>query len=227
MKSRTVILFVVAVSVTAMAALATMPVDDLRDRLGTLLPLVALSVTAGAFRVRLPSLRLEMAPIHPCILVGLAALGPTAAALIGLAGVVGGLFGRAPAAIRFVFNLGNVALSTAAASWVFLALGGRPTHSLEALMLPLSAATAAYFVVNTGLVAGAVALEKRQALFSTWKRSFLWSAWTYPAGLSLAVAVVALLDVSVPWALALAVPPGWLLVLFYRAHGAKHGLERA
>ena len=83
-----------------------------------LLFLVGLGAVASARPVRFPGLRIEMIPALPVILIALGALGPMAAALIGLAGVVasGGGRGRLPVPIRFVFNLGAVTLSTAAAA---------------------------------------------------------------------------------------------------------------
>ena len=122
--------------------------------------------------------------------------------------------------MRFVFNLGAVCLSTTAASGVFLAVGGRPGQDLLSVMAPLAAAAAAYFVANTSLVAVAIALEKRQGFFSIWRRSFLWTTVSYFTGFTVAVAMLALFNDIGPWAYLLAVPPCWLMVMFYRAHAA-------
>ena len=223
MKSRALIGFVVAVDLAALAVLAALPPAGLGDRPGTLLLLIGLAGLAGVRPVRLPGLRHEITATHPFIFLALAALGPMPAALVAVAGVVGAAVGRkgpGPATIRFVFNLGAVCLSSVAASGAFLALGGRPDQTLVSLMLPLAAATVAYFVANTGLAAAAIALEKRQAFFSTWQVCFGWTAVSYFAGLALAAAMFAVLEVLVPWVLVLGLTSCWLLVLFYRAHAA-------
>ena len=43
-----------------------------------------------------------------------------------------------------------------------------------------------YFLINTALVAGAIALSSRQPIARTWHRNFLWSAPSYLAGAALA-----------------------------------------
>jgi hypothetical protein len=215
--------FVLAVVVAASLALAALPGTNVLERAGLLSLLVGLGAAAGARPVRFPGLRIEMAPTHPVILVGLGALGPMAAALIGLAGVVGAAVGRGhlPVSIRFVFNLGAVTLSTAAAAGAFFLAGGRPEQDLASMILPLGAATAAYFVANTGLLSAAIALEKRQTLLFTWRTSFFWSAASYVCGLSLAVAVLAAIDNSAVWILVFGLPMCWMLKASYRSHAAN------
>ena len=61
-----------------------------------------------------------------------------------------------------------------------------------------------YFFLNTGLVAGAVALSTHQPVAQVWHRNFLWSAPSYLAGAALAVAA------TVSWERGLFV---WLVLL--------------
>ena len=219
--------FVLAVDIAALVVLAMLPTAGLRDRPGMLVVLIALTAVAGARPVRIPASKIEMTPTHPFIFVALAALGPMPAVLAGLAGVAGAAVGggRRPAAIRAAFNLGAVALSSAAASGAFLALRGDAVGDLGALMLPLAAAAVAFFIANTGLVTAAIAIEKRQGYFMTWKNTFSWTPWSYVTGLTLAVAMLAVLDASIAWGFLLVILPCWMLVLFYRSHAAKHSLR--
>jgi hypothetical protein len=229
MKERTQLNFrgptglVLAVDVAAVAALITLPAAGMWDPPGTILLLLALAAASGFYPVRLPFLKLEMTATHPFILVALAALGPVAAALVGLAGIIGGAIGRgrSTAAFRLAFNLGAVTLCVAASSWAFLAAGGHPGQTLSALFFPLSVATVTYFFANTGLVAAAIALEKRQSYFATWAQTFLWTPLSYLMGLTLAILMLAVLKVSVMWAVVLVIPACLLLVLFYRARAAR------
>ena len=114
-----------------------------------------------------------MTATHPLVLCALAAVGPAAAVLTGLAGLLGaaGGRGRRPLAAHFLFNAGLVALCTAAAWWTFRGLGGRTGAEAFSLVWPLFGATTVYFALSTTLVAAAVSFETRRPLAATWLRS--------------------------------------------------------
>ena len=228
MKSRALISFVFAVDVSALIVLALLPAGALGEQLSTLLLLVGLATLAGARPVHIPSLRHEVTVSHPFIFLALATVGPLAAALVAMAGVVGaalGRRGRRSLTIHFVFNLGTMVLSTAAAAGAFLLAGGRPGQALHSLIFPLVAATAAYFIANSGFVAAVIALEKRRGLFSTWRTSFVWTATPFATGLTIAIAMLAVLDISLLWVPVLSLPPCWLLLMYQRAHANTLRLE--
>jgi hypothetical protein len=212
--------FVLGVDIAALAALATLPTAGLTEKAGIAAFMVVLAAVAGARPVRMTGLRLEMTPTHPLILIGLALQGPMTAAAVGLGGVIGAACGRRrrSAPLRLPFNLGAVALSVSAAAWVFLAMGGRPGAALLDLLWPLAGATTLYFVMNSGLVSAAIAMERRQPLFRTWRVSFRWTIASYFAGLTLAALLLLVFQALGPWGLTLAIPPCWLLVSFYREH---------
>ncbi len=186
----------------------------------TALLLAALAALVGARPVRIAALKTDFVPTHPFVLCALAALGPAPAVLVALAGIAGMLAvrHRALSLMKGSFNVGAVALSSVAASHAYALTGGTAGGSLVARLGPLVAATAAYFLTNSGLVAGAVAVEKREPYLETWRQAFGWSAATYFAGLTLAVVLVMVLEGIGPWALALGVPPCWLLAGFYRMY---------
>src|SRR5581483_8129599 len=54
--------------------------------------------------------------------------------------------------------------------------------ALTAMARPLVAAATAYFLLNTGLVAAAIALTTKQRIIPTWNNNFLWSAPSYFVG---------------------------------------------
>ena len=83
------------------------------------------------------------------------------------------------------------------------ALGSDPT-SIVNLLRAVAVAAPLYFVINTGLVAAAVALSTHQHVARVWQRNFIWSAPSYFAGAILAAAAAA------AWQRGLF---GWLLVL--------------
>jgi hypothetical protein len=164
-----------------------------------------------------------MTASHPFILVALATLGPLAAVLVGLLSVLAAAVatGRRPTLWRVVFNLGAVALTGAAMAWAYLAAGGSVSNPLETQLAPLTVAALVLFVVNSGLVSAAIALEKGQGLFLTWRETFGWNGWTYLMGLTIAIAMLAVIDAGLVWVLAVAAAPCWLLISFYRNHRAR------
>ena len=85
---------------------------------------------------------------------------------------------------RTIFSMAALVITVEAAGVAFHALGGAETvsPSLAALARPLVAAATLYFVLNTGLVATAIALSTDQSIFSTWNDNFLWSAPSYFVG---------------------------------------------
>lgn len=91
---------------------------------------------------------------------------------------------------RTLFNSGQNILTVAAAGVVYATLGGRPL-AREAglvagiwkpefsdlwLVVPYLASIAVYFLVNTLLVSGAVALSAGRRLFDTWREEYLYSS---------------------------------------------------
>ncbi|HZT77362.1 MAG TPA: diguanylate cyclase [Vicinamibacterales bacterium] len=85
---------------------------------------------------------------------------------------------------RTLFSIASLVITVQAAGFAFHALGGAETTSptLTTLARPLVAAATLYFLLNTGLIATAIALTTRQPIFSTWNNNFLWSAPSYFVG---------------------------------------------
>ena len=93
---------------------------------------------------------------------------------------------------RAVFSTAAAVLTMAATSLVYGWLGGvlTPVHFSQ-LPRPLVGAVATYFLVNTSLVAGAIAWSARRRFASTWGRDFVWSGASFMvAGSAGAVAAV-------------------------------------
>jgi signal transduction histidine kinase len=81
---------------------------------------------------------------------------------------------------KTLFNAGQNAVALAAGGLVYSVLGGVPLAGREgvhfgiSLIPPWVAASAVYFVVNTILVAGAVALSTRRKLLKTWREEYIY-----------------------------------------------------
>ena len=187
------------------------------------LPLALAAMVAGSRPVRIPSLQIDVAPIHPFVLLALALHGGTASAVVGVAGILGAAAGRRPLpkAVRLAFNLAVSVLSTTAAAWTAQRLGGNAGAPAVEWTWPLAGATAAYFATGTGLVAAAISIEKHQGYLTTWNRSLRWTALPYAAGFTVALAAMSACEVSLATGIALTIAPCWCLVLVYRAEALR------
>ena len=132
--------------------------------------------------------------------------------------------GRQPAPVRVLFNVTVPALTMWIAAQLFFVSAdvGPLAHApgtIRGVIVPLGLFALLYFVLNTGLVATAVALERRARTVSIWRKHFAPLWLTYFGGASLAgvfvlMAVAQVIDLS---ALMLVLPLVAVLHLAYRA----------
>ena len=117
---------------------------------------------------------------YAAIMTSLLVLGPRQAALIAVAGVVMQCCykPKAPYPIyRTIFSAAAAGITISATGAVYMLLGGTtPPPASFALAKPLVAAIGTYFLINTSLVAGAIALSSNRTFAETWGRDFLLSA---------------------------------------------------
>lgn len=116
-------------------------------------------------------------------LTSLLLLGPQHAALIAVAGAVTQCRYKAKAEYpiyRTIFSAAAAAITMLATGAVYALLGGTtpPTAAL-AVAKPLVGAIGIYFLVNTSLIAGAIALSSNRTFAETWGTDFLWSAASF------------------------------------------------
>jgi signal transduction histidine kinase/ActR/RegA family two-component response regulator len=220
MISRRILSYVLAVDLLALIAFgAVLPLHSTVSWTGLFL-LSTLVALAGSTPVRIPGLKSAVSATDPFVLTALAAHGPTSACVVAAMGVIGGALGRdrERKPLHLAFNLGNVVLSAAAASQVYILLGGRPGHSIQTQVWPLLGAATIYFLFNTGLVASAIFVETQRHFFKAWKEQGLWMVVSTYVGLTLSACLLLVLELVGPSGLALGIPPVWLLVAFYRTH---------
>jgi hypothetical protein len=117
--------------------------------------------------------------------------------------------------MRTAFNSGlGASLAAAAPRGRTSRTGGQVGRLAVELVRAARAATAAYFLVNTGLVTLAISFQQRTPFLVVWRESFEWTAVSYFTGLTLAVCMLGPARVG-PWVLALGIPPCSLLLAFY------------
>jgi diguanylate cyclase (GGDEF)-like protein/putative nucleotidyltransferase with HDIG domain len=83
---------------------------------------------------------------------------------------------------RTLFSVASLVITVQASGLAFHLLGGFPGMPLSGLPRPLVAAATVYFLLNTGLIATAIALSSRTQILATWHNNFLWSAPSYFVG---------------------------------------------
>jgi signal transduction histidine kinase/CheY-like chemotaxis protein len=160
--------------------------------------LVALTCLTSAWKVNLPiplGSGATLSASYAANLMALLLLGPGHALVIGMAGAwtqcTYSVKRRYPL-YRTVFSVAAEALTMIATGVVYVWFGGqiRPVASFD-LAGPLVGAIATYFLVNTGLVAGAIALSTGQGVMKVWRNDFLWSATSFMvAGTAGAIAAI-------------------------------------
>jgi PAS domain S-box-containing protein len=127
--------------------------------------------------------------------------GPAAGALlVALEGLVVSfrLKISTPSLTRVVFNVTSLPLAMWLAAHLFFALIHRgplaaQPPSMTQILGPLAVFAAAYFLLNTGLVAGAVAIGRQVSLYGVWREHFFPLWLTHFGGTSIAGLVLLLM----------------------------------
>jgi len=153
---------------------------------GTFLTLVAASCLLSVWKVNLPlplSSGSTLSVSYAADFAALLLVGPRAALLVALAGAYAQCtisVKRPYPVYRTAFSLSAEAITMAATSATYAALGGRIAPAdFASLPTPLAGAIAAYFIVNTLLVAGAIALSSRRTITQIWLDDFVWSGASF------------------------------------------------
>ena len=114
-------------------------------------------------------------------------------------------------AVQTAFNFANLALTMWAAGHLFFAVSGsgplyRSPTPPASLLVSLAFMTAAYFIVNSGLIAAMVGLTSGKSLLSVWKQHYLSLFPSYVAGAAVAMLLVLAFREVQFTAIALSVP---------------------
>ena len=116
---------------------------------------------------------------------------------------------------RIVFSVASLTATAWIAGVPLRFILGSDIAAFASLVRAAALVAPLYFFVNTGLVAGAIALSMRQSWTRVWHRNFMWSAPSYLAGATLAaVATAASARGWFGWLALLAVP----LYLVFRSY---------
>jgi diguanylate cyclase (GGDEF)-like protein/putative nucleotidyltransferase with HDIG domain len=125
---------------------------------------------------------------------------------------------RSPA-YRTLFNIASLVITVQGTGLVFRLLGD--TGSLDpmtAVARPLVGAATVYFLLNTGLVATAIALSLKESVATTWYTNFLWSAPSYFVGAGTAALAAAFFTTVGYWVAPLTFAPLYLTYRTYKVY---------
>lgn len=182
--------------------------------------LAGLTLLSGSFTVRVPSFQARISVSETFVFTSVLLFGTCAGTLtVALDTLVAALSSRRRARepLRVLFNLASASLSIFAASHLFYFLSGveplslAPTKVPE-LLWPLVGMTTVHFLLNSGLVAAALATERSDSAFAIWRKIFPWLSINYFGGASVAALLVSYTRTVDFMALSIIVP---LLVISY------------
>src|SRR5581483_118732 len=194
------------------------------DRPTLFVALLVLSPLTAAMKVYLPlsnggsTLSVSYAVDFAALLL----LGPDQTMVVAAAGAVGQChlnIKEKNSAYKTLFSVSSLILTVQGAAFVFRRLGGQfAPMPLEDLTAPLVAAATVYFLLNTLLVASAVALSSRQSIPKTWHNNFLWSAPGYFIGAGTAALASLLVGYAGYWIAPFTFAPLYLTYRTYKVY---------
>jgi signal transduction histidine kinase/CheY-like chemotaxis protein len=215
-------IYVLAVVAAGGAAIAAWLPSSL-PRPGLFAVLVITSCLTSLWKLNLPiplASGSTLSVSYAANLMALLLLGPEQALLVGILGV----FTQCTVRIRqpqpwyrTVFSVAAEALTMVATGFVYTLLGGPlAPEDLSSVARPLVGAIATYFLVNTALVAGAIASSTRRRVWDVWLEDFSWSGASFMvAGTAGAVAAVVIAR-GEAWKAVLMIAPVYLTYRTYQ-----------
>jgi putative nucleotidyltransferase with HDIG domain len=178
------------------------------------------AVIAGRFALKVPGISATLSISDTFFMTSALLFGPAPATItIAIDSLVVGLSRRHRVDV-VLFNLSSTAFSLWVATHAFFALSATgpiydtSTPPTAFIMLPLACLAAVYYLLNSGLLATAISLDKKQPIIQLWRRHFTVISLNYFASASAAFVLVILLKYVSPIAVAALVP---VLVIFYFA----------
>src|SRR4051794_33401046 len=219
------------IAVGAVLLLYFFPLDSFRTPDPFLLLLLILSSITSVFKVNLPLARSgsTMSVSYAVDFASLLLLGPNQTMIVAAASAWSQCTFRIKErnpAYRTFFSMGCLVITVQAAGWIYGWIQPYPvtwdegfSKWIQALPKPLVGAATTYFLINTAMVATAIALSTRQNIVKVWNENFVWSAPSYFVGAGAAALAIGIYNfVSVRWLLPLAAAPLYLTYHSYKVY---------
>jgi serine phosphatase RsbU (regulator of sigma subunit) len=212
-RTRTAVSFYVAGTlVLAAACMAATAVRQGTSFPADLVAFLALAALTDLREIKLPVVGIVTLSFVP-VLASLVVFGLWQALLVATASALATAWFTRDVE-KILFNVGNYIVSTFLAGVVYLALVPHGA-GLGTKVLPLFAATAVDFFVNTIVLAGVLSLATQESAMKIWRRNYQWGLPSYLTGASLSLLVTWLyVQLHIP-GLILGLPPLYLIYYSY------------
>lgn len=156
--------------------------------------LAGLTLLSGSFTVRVPTIPARLSVSETFVFAAAMLFGPAAATvLVVLDSVVISIWQprMSRRSLRVLFNMSAPAIAIWVAAHTFFYLAGTPPlhqapRPILSLLVPLLAMAVIYFLLNSWLIAAAVAFEKHISAAAIWRHNFLWLSLNFFSGASVA-----------------------------------------
>ena len=120
---------------------------------------------------------------------------------------------------RTLFSMASLIVTVQGAGVAYSLLSASGTSGpLTAITRPLVGAATTYFLLNTGLIATAIALSTRESIATTWQTNFLWSAPSYFVGALTAAFAALIVQHAGYWLAPLTFAPLYLTYRTYKVY---------
>ena len=120
---------------------------------------------------------------------------------------------------RTLFSMAALVLTVEGAGLALHWLGNpEAATNVSEIARPLVGAATTYFLLNTGLIATAIALSTGQSISTTWQKNFLWSAPSYFVGAGTAAIAATLITKTGYWFAPLGFAPIYLTYRTYKVY---------
>jgi hypothetical protein len=183
----------------------------------------ALGMLSATWRVKVPGISVNVTPVFAFVLIGIANYSLGEALIIACGSTLVQCVWRPDEkreARKIMFNVSAVAIAvTIAYNPSHFALSEGLDHAPR--MLPLAALV--FFIINTGLVSGMIALMEQEAFRAVWRNMTQYLIWYYVAGGVLATLIIVANRIG-GWQAGLFITPFlYLAYQYYREYMRRRG----
>jgi len=221
---------VTAVVIAGAAVLAICLPQVRLDQPVLFLALIVLSSATAALNLQLPMMANSstLSVSYAVDFASLLLIGPHATMLVAAVGALSHSYlnqVRTPVH-RTLFNMAALVLAVEGAGVALHLLASGPAAGIVAMAGPIVAAATAYFLINTALVATAMALSTKEPVAAIWRAHFLGSAPGYLVGAGGAVLAVWIVSRGGFWMAPLTFAPVYLTYRTYKVYMGRIEDER-
>ncbi len=218
----------VAIGTSLMLAMARLPQGGWSALWG-FSTLTMAAIVTSALKLHLPATR-SKATMSASFIIDFVAIllyGPGPAMYVAAAGAFSQMHfgnGRRNPLHRTLFNVACFVITIAVTGRVYSVLGGTIGQlNWPNAMVPLAAATAAYFVTNTGLVGLIISFSTSKSVLQVWRYTFLGAGSHYVIGAAVASALTHAVEQELWTILPIVAVPLYLTYLAYATYANRLG----